>query len=306
VNVSGAALPGGSHLQCRLTPNSGPSNAGDALTVPASRSSAADGALLCDTPSQVASVAALRVAPNAQQFSAPYTYAYYPPPVVSASSPASGPSDGGTVVVVHGSHLAPSATLPAQPTCDVVCRFGELLVTGVVYHGSRTIVCQSPPNALADGTAVPLTVSLNRQQYSNGEHSFRYTSARALTAVVPRTSPISGGTLLTVRAHDLSGGDDYTCKFVRESDAAATVVNATLDGGHVLCTSPPVDAVSSALGDAYNFTISPNRQQYRTPLPFTYYDAPLLATASPASGPTDGGALVSISGSFLAGGDNYT
>ena len=45
----------------------------------------------------------MSVSPNAQQYSSPpVPYVYYPPPVVSFSSPASGPVLGATVVVVHG------------------------------------------------------------------------------------------------------------------------------------------------------------------------------------------------------------
>ena len=305
VNVSGAALQGGTHLQCRLTPNRGLSNDAGAKTVPARRS-ANDSSVLCETPSLVSSVASYRVAPNAQQFSLPSDFAYYPPPVVSISSPSSGPSDGGTVVVVHGSHLTPTASPPADSTCDVVCRFGEQLSAGSIDVPAGTITCESPANLPATGTALPLSISLNRQQYSPGAHTFRYTSRLGLSSVLPRSGPISGGTLVTVRAHDLRGGDDYTCRFVRLSDMSSQVVNASLVDTSVKCTSPAVAAINSALGDAYNFSVSLNRQQYRVPLPYTYVGAPTLSAASPSSGPVDGDTTVRIGGQYLAGGDNYT
>ena len=71
----------------------------------------------------------------------------------------------------------------------------------------------------------------------------------------------------------------------------------------VVCASPPLDG---ALAGGYNFSVSLNRQQYREPpLTFVYYASPLLAAASPASGPAAGGALLTISGSHLGGSGSY-
>ena len=99
----------------------------------------------------------MSLSPNAQQYSSPpVPFVYYAPPVVSHSSPASGPVLGATVVVVHGSGLG---TPHAEGLCDVVCRFGHLLVGGLpgsVAGGGRSITCVAPRNIGARGLALPL------------------------------------------------------------------------------------------------------------------------------------------------------
>ena len=293
INVSGMALQAGSDLMCRFAPSA----AGYPLEVVATRTVASDGSLICESPSLAGGASALRVSSNAQQFSLPSEFVYFPPVVVSVSSPSTGPSAGGTAVVVQGRGLTPGA---AGSGCDVVCRFGELL-TAAAMASDGTITCQSPANPAAEGYDLPLYVSLNRQQFSAGDATFRYTSPTPLDSVVPRTGPISGGTRLTVRAANLTGGDDYTCRF-RSADGNNHVVNATFaSDGSVLCTTPEL-----ASAGEYNFSASLNRQQYRQALPFLFYEPPQLAAVSPAAGPIAGGAAVAITGTHLADGDNYT
>ena len=297
VNVTGTALEGGSDRTCQLMPLGGA--LATARTVNASRGSGSFDSVLCSTPRAPIGASSLRVSPNAQQYSPPATYDYYAPPVVSTSSPSSGPTSGGTVVVISGSNLASGAR------CNVVCRFGELLSPGTAAPSEGTITCQAPRNPAALGTTLPLYVSLNRQQFSAGDAMFNYTSAGPLEHAVPRSGPVRGGTRVRVNASSLRGGDDYTCRFVRLTGGMSHVVNATYRASDDLltCDSP---AVESAASGTYNFSVALNRQDYLAPLPFMVYGSPEHSSASPASGPIAGGALVTIRGAHLGPGDNYT
>ena len=153
--------------------------------VPASLSAGgAGGSVYCETPSQPEGAHGLSVSPNAQQFSAPSDFAYFAPPVLSTSSPSTGPSAGGTVVVVHGAGIAPAVS---GGSCDTVCRFGDLLVPGPsagtvalfpsgevdLYGGAgtlagtadsiaSTVTCVSPANPAAEGANLDLLASPNR------------------------------------------------------------------------------------------------------------------------------------------------
>ena len=61
----------------------------------------------------------------------PTGYRYFTPPVLSAASPATGPSDGGTLVTLHGYGFR-SAT-------QLECRFaGEVVVAFVMADASVT------------------------------------------------------------------------------------------------------------------------------------------------------------------------
>ena len=297
VNVTGTALEGGSDRTCQLMPLGGA--LATARTVNASRGPGSFDSVLCSTPRAPIGASSLRVSPNAQQYSPPATYDYYAPPVVSTSSPSSGPTSGGTVVVISGSNLASGAR------CNVVCRFGELLSPGTAAPSEGTITCQAPRNPAALGTTLALYVSLNRQQFSAGDAMFNYTSAGPLEHAVPRSGPVRGGTRVRVNASSLRGGDDYTCRFVRLTGGMSHVVNATYRASNDLltCDSP---AVESAASGTYNFSVALNRQDYLAPLPFMVYGSPEHSLASPASGPIAGGALVTIRGAHLGPGDNYT
>ena len=193
VNVSGDALVGGSHLRCSFG-GAPPLGGFDGLAGPGGFEGAGERArgiyiyiagevyiyiyiagerargllieanasgfapsLRCLTPARAPGRANVSLSPNAQQYSSPpVPFVYYAPPVVSHSSPASGPVLGATVVVVHGSGLG---TPHAGGQCDVVCRFGHLLVGGLpgsVAGGGRSITCVAPRNIGARGLALPL------------------------------------------------------------------------------------------------------------------------------------------------------
>ena len=96
VNLTGSELPRGSDLRCRWSRDG--TEREDTLPggeVNASRNGDAGGSLQCSSPSAAAGTSAVAVSPNAQQFS-PHTrdFYFYEPPVVSGSSPTTGPSAG--------------------------------------------------------------------------------------------------------------------------------------------------------------------------------------------------------------------
>ena len=358
--MSGDALVGGSHLRCAFGgapplggfdglagPGGfeGTGERGLGLLIEANASGYAP-SLRCFTPARASGRANVSVSPNAQQYSAPpVPFVYYAPPVVSHSSPASGPVLGATVVVVHGSGLGPPH---AGGLCDVVCRFGHLLVDGQpgsVAGGGRSITCVAPRNLGARGLALPLEVSLNRQDYTEGLASFSYTHNFTLAAVLPASGPLAGGTAITIQGvtlDALGGGDDYRCRWSGALGSAVVPAKLSVvaNVSYVTCVTPNVSAAlpsaaADALPGAYTLSVSLNRQQYLGDLVFTFYGVPELRAVSPSSGPNPslnpspspgpnpnhnpnlnqvspssgpvlGGALLTISGHHLAGGDNYT
>ena len=172
----------------------------------------------------------------------PANYTFYSPPVVSTTRRAAGRRRR------HRRGGARSSLTPAAEgsRCDIVCRFGELLVPGSADDASGAITCVSPANAAAAGHALSFYVSLNRQDFSAGSHTFRYveggtaSSPIGISSVLPASGPLAGGTFVTVAASHLSGGDDYTCRWLRNG-GSAHVVNATYSSAsdRVTCVSPP-------------------------------------------------------------------
>lgn len=83
--------------------------------------------------------------------------------VLEGTSIPFGPSTGGTVVTVTGSHLLAGA----------VCRFGTAVVAGTVDGGGSTIVCTAPSRGTTTGP-VTLEVSNNNAQFTDYGFVFEY------------------------------------------------------------------------------------------------------------------------------------
>ena len=100
---------------------------------------------------------------------------------------------------------------------------------------ARALLCQTPPMAAAVGTAVPIALSLNAQQWAPTTSRFRVVQPAQVLSVLPEITPNSGGLVLELSGAHLDGGSDYRCRFGRRA-----VVPATHDAqsSSVLCVSP--------------------------------------------------------------------
>lgn len=183
-----------------LSPNSGPAQ-GTALTllgsfggganfrcrfesldtfVPATRVPASHAVLLCATPTGAPALkTVVEVSLNAQQFTTDgFSLTLHGVPVVSASSPSSGPAGGSTLVLVRGSGFYPAA--------DLRCKFDRGAVQAT-YVSSSAITCFAPHgnstreyyDARASATDDPKLRSLHgaaAQRSSRPHSSFALTS----------------------------------------------------------------------------------------------------------------------------------
>ena len=173
----------------------------------------------------------------------------------------------------------------------------------------ETIVCAAPSllNASAgslgaqDSASLTLTVSLNEQDFLDAVH-FHYYSRPTIESILPTAGPVYGSTAITlsVRHFNLSAqpGAAAECRFGSSSAVAATVRNHSGPLSSVICTSP---AARAAELQVY---ISLNRQDFLTSAVanFTFYEPPIMSTATPGSGPRAGGTTVELAGNgiFLA------
>ena len=154
------------------------------------------------------------------------------------------------------------------------------------------VTCVAPPNAAALGESLPFSLSLNAQQFSAGDASFRYTAEwdDETLSVTPGSGPVGGGTLLVWRGADLGGGAAYACRFTRAGVAAVAPANASLSTeGSVRCIAPPLDELGSGPTLVW---VSPNSQQWFGNLSWSVFDSPSSISATPASAPSTGGTLV--------------
>ena len=144
-----------------------------------------------------------------------------PAPKVTALSPASGTTAGGSAVTLTGQNFASGATVT----------FGGAAATAVLVVSATQITAKTPPHAQA---SVSVTVTNPGGQSGTLANGFTFVAlAPVLTSVSPNTGSTRGGTRVT-----LTGKNFVSAAKVTFGGAAATsvvVVSAT----QIIASTPP-------------------------------------------------------------------
>jgi hypothetical protein len=275
-----------------ITPASGPSSGGTAVTIKGSGflagatvtigNEATSVTVVSETEIKATTVATTAGADevvvsdaNGTSTSGP-SYTYLPPPTVTSVSPASGPSSGGTTVMIAGTGFVAGAAVTigsAATSVNVVSESEITATTSTALAGSDEVVVSD-----AGGT-------------STGGPSFTYLPPPTVTSITPTSGPSAGGTPVTIHGSGFLGGATVTI------GNAATSVNVVSET-EIRATTAPTSAgsdevvVSDANGTS---TGGPS---------YTYISlfAPTVTSITPTSGPAAGGTAVTIKGSgFLTG-----
>ena len=183
-----------------------------------------------------------------------------------------------------------------------------LVVEASVHVGTGVLKCVSPAVELTfrqlaagNGAPLPVSVSLNAQQYVTQAQLALYETPR-LDLVSPRCGPIDGGTAVTLVGDHFSGvGPFAACQFGEGSSVAASY-ERTRYGDLVHCSTPPVELNDASRRHLVVETaLSLNGQQFEhAPAgshdgSFTFYDDPPAPTkVMPSSGAA--GTLVTLYG----------
>jgi IPT/TIG domain/Family of unknown function (DUF5719)/Fibronectin type III domain len=204
----------------------------------------------------------------------------------TAVSPTSGPTSGGTVITVTGTNFVSGATI----------RIGGTPATGVTFVSSTQLRGTTPAKA-AGGYTVQV-VNPNGQS-ANTPSGFTYTAttgAPTVSAVSPASGPTSGGTVITVTGTSFVSG-------ARVSIGTLTAGNVVFVSSTQLRATTPY---SSTTGARDVRVTNPNGQYGIRPGGFTYGTSTTtsltLTSVSPASGPTSGGTVITVTGTgFVSG-----
>ena len=198
-------------------------------------------------------------------------------PTVTAISPSSGPTSGGTGVTISGTNFTGATSI----------HFGPNAATNVTVVDASHITATSP---LGSGTVDVTVTTPSGTSGTSAADQFTYDAAPTVSAVNPAFGPPGGGTTVTVTGTNFVP-NATTVTF--GSIAASNVVVAT-GGTSLSATSPPgaggVDVRvstpggTSATGAADQFTYGP----------------PTVTNVSPSSGPSAGGTTVTITGTNFA------
>ena len=199
-------------------------------------------------------------------------------PTVSAVSPASGPTAGGTTVTITGTDL----------TGATAVKFGAGAATSFTVNSATSITATAPP---ASAGTIDVTVTTSAAtSATNLADQYTYAGTPTVTGVAPTSGPTAGGTSVTITGTNLTGATAVT--FGATPAASFTVNSATSISAVSPAGAGTVDVKVTTAGGT---TATSAADQY------TYVAAPTVASVAPTSGPHSVGTDETITGTNLTG-----
>ncbi|MBE2285889.1 MAG: IPT/TIG domain-containing protein [Prosthecobacter sp.] len=281
-----------------ISPTSGPTGGGTSVTITGTNFTGATGVTIggaaatsvtvlnattitCLTPAGTAGAKSVVVTTPGGSNSANSLFTYVAPaPTVTAITPSSGPTTGGTSVTITGTNFTGATGVT----------IGGAAATSVSVVNATTITCVTPA-----GTAGAKSVVVTTPGGSNSANSlFTYVAPPTVTSVAPANGPIAGGTSVTITGTNFAGATGVTIGGVTAT--SVSVVNST----SITCVTPAGTAGSKSV-----VVTTPGGSNSANSL-FTYVAAPTVASIAPASGPTSGGTSVTITGTNFTGATGVT
>ncbi len=301
-----------------VTPRLGPTDGGTSVTIagthlldasrvtldgaPAAVTAQTDTQLVVTAPPHTAGAVDLSVTTGGGSATSASAFTYQDPaPAVSGVSPLSGPAAGGTSVTITGAHFAPGAKVT----------FGGAAVPNVAILSDMQISMTTPAGTA--GSALVVVTNADTQSSTPGV-AFTYLAAPTIASITPNTGPVSGGTSVTI-----SG--DYLDKATVRVDGLTASVTQPGTTSIVITTPAVTDAhaadvtVTTAGGTATitgGFTYQAISRQSRTAAvapsqsSLSAAAVPTITTVSPASGTTNGGTSVVLTGTGFTGATGVT
>lgn len=207
-------------------------------------------------------------------------------PTISGVAPSSGPAAGGTSVVLIGTDFQAGATVLVGGVAATVTSNTETSLTAVTPAHGAGIVGVTLTNPDGGTYALPAAFTYLATQAP--------VSDPVVTSVTPASGPTTGGTSVTLSGTNFQAGAAVLFRGV-----AGTVTSLTP-------TSIRVTSPAGAAGAAEITVANPDGGSSTMAAAFTYVQAavtaPTISTIVPATGPTTGGTVVTITGTgFKAG-----
>jgi hypothetical protein len=196
-------------------------------------------------------------------------------PTVTAVSPSSGPTGGGTSVTLTGTNFTGATQV----------YFGSVAATSFTVNSSTSITATAP-NQTAGTVDITVSTVYGVSASSAADHYTYNGTAPTVTAASPTSGPAAGGTQVTITGTNLNGAT--AVKFGSTAATSFTVISAT----QITATSPAGSAgtVDITVTTPYGTSAISSADQY------TYVAAPTVTAVSPTSGTTAGGTSVTITG----------
>ena len=209
-------------------------------------------------------------------------YTYVPAPTVTSVSPTSGPTAGGTTVIITGTGFAFASGSGAV-------KFGA--ANAIYTINSNTQITATAPGNSAGTYDVTVTTAGGTSATSAADQ-YTYVSAPMVTAVSPNRGPTAGGTTVIITGSGFAFANPTGAVKFGATNATYTINSNT----QITATSP-----ANAAG-TYDITVTtPGGTSATTAADqYTYVSAPTVTSISPTAGPTAGGTTVTITGTGFA------
>jgi len=211
--------------------------------------------------------------------SAADAFTYVAAPAVSALSPATGSTTGGTSVVITGTSLTGASGVS----------FGASAATVFTVNSATQITAIAPAGS-AGMVDVTVTTIGGTSTTGSSDH-YTYLAVPVVSALSPVTGPVGGGTTVTISGTNLTGA---TAVKFGATAASSFVVNS---GTQITASAPAGTAgtidITVTTPDGTSATAAADQ--------YTYGNGPAVSAVSPATGPLAGGNLVTITGANLTG-----
>lgn len=228
-------------------------------------------------------------------------------PLVLSVTPASGPNEGGTNVVINGDGFE----------APVQVFFGDR--EAMVRNVTRTrIEAVSPPRANPNSGPTPVdirVVNLNSGLSHTLKDAFRYGTAMFISSFGPGESPFSGGVLVTIYGQGFAEPVAASLANYAQQVVSVSGTQVVVRTVAIPVTSCPSDNVV-ARGPAAVTNIETGEGATTQGLEFMYtIQKPLLFGLAPTSGPQAGNTTVTLTGAnfrapvavdFTVGSGTYT
>uniref|UniRef100_A0A8C4QW75 IPT/TIG domain-containing protein n=1 Tax=Eptatretus burgeri TaxID=7764 RepID=A0A8C4QW75_EPTBU len=206
-----------------------------------------------------------------------------PAPNIRSIEPTLGPMEGGTQLTVYGSNLG-------QKFEDVKI----ILVAGVyctpirrLYNISTRVVCETSAKGLKDKGSVSITVAGKETVMST--QLFTYKDPR-LGSFWPREGPEAGGTLLTIRGHNLNIGNDVEVFLGKVACRVDTMTTESIVCETGMVAEPTMSSVTVQFGTKATRLLDQK---------FEYIANPIIYGIKPQVSFFSGGRNVSVEGDRL-------
>ena len=272
VSPSSGSTAGGTGVTLSGTGFSSSGNAVVIGGVSATPSAESSTSITFTTPAHAAgSVDIVVTTADGQSVTSTNAYTYVAAPTTTSVTPNSGPTAGGTSVVIQGTAF----------TGATAVSFGGSPATGVVVNSATQITAVSPAGS-AGTVSVSVTTPGGTGTLSN---AFVYVAAPTITSVSPAAGPTAGGTSVTVTGTNLSSATGVAFGGVAGTITANTATSITV-------TAPAgagvVDVAVTTAGGVATAVSG-----------YAYAAAPTISGVSPNTGPETGGTTVTLTGTNL-------